>query len=150
MNARWGAQLLVLSAALAILPSVAAEPEPPAQEAGQVHELTPPTGTILINGGADYTNTTAVTLTLSATDDSGRVAQMQFSNDNLTYTDPEPYKTTKSWSLPPGEGLHTVYAKFSDPSGNWSQPTSDAIILDTIPPVVTITNPTDGQIFGAQ
>ena len=42
----------------------------------------PPTGSIIINNGAAYTNTTTVNITLSATDASSGVAQMHFSNDN--------------------------------------------------------------------
>jgi len=112
-------------------------------------DLTAPTGTIVINGNATYTTTTAVTLTLSATDNSGTVAQMKFSNDNVTYTPPEPYATTKSWTLTSGDGTKTVYVKFADPAGNWSGPFSDTIILDTTPPVVQITCPQDQAVVGS-
>jgi len=113
-------------------------------------DRTPPTGTVTINDGATYTTTAAVTLMLSATDDSGAVSQMQCSNDGVTYEPPEPYATTKNWTLASGDGTKTAYVKFSDPPGNWSQSVSDTIILDTTPPVVQITDPVDGQIFGAQ
>ena len=115
-----------------------------------LRDLTPPTGTIVINAGATYTNSPAVTLTLAATDNSGTVTQMRFSNDNVTYSPPEPYATTKSCTLSTGDGTKTVYVKFADASHNWSQPVSDTIILDTTPPVVQITDPIDGQVFGAQ
>lgn len=118
----------------------------------QPHPLdtTPPTGTIVINANAAYTTTPAVTLTLAATDNSGTVAKMRFSNDNVTYTAPEPYATPKRWQLASGDGTKTVYAKFADGANNWSQPVSDTTILDTMPPVVQITDPVDGQTFGAQ
>ncbi len=113
------------------------------------HDFTPPTGTISINGGAAYTNAASVTLTLSATDNSGTVAQIRFSNDGQTYSAPEPYAATKSWPLTAGDETKTVYAKFKDPAGNWSPAATDIIVLDTTPPVVQITTPTDGQIFGS-
>ena len=114
------------------------------------HDHTPPTGTIVINAGATWTSTSSVTLSLSATDNSGTVANMRFSNDGVTYSTPEPYATTKSWSLASGDGSKTVSVQFADAAGNWSQPASDTIILDMTPPVVQITDPTDGQVFGAQ
>ncbi|MDD5703718.1 MAG: SpvB/TcaC N-terminal domain-containing protein, partial [Dehalococcoidales bacterium] len=109
-------------------------------------DTTPPTGTIQIDNSAAYANKTSVTLTLSATDTDSGVNQMQLSNDNLTWLAPEPYATTKSWNLTPGEGKKTVYAKYSDKSGNWSSPVSATIILDTTPPVIIITSPQNGVV----
>ena len=54
---------------------------------------------------------------------------MQFSNDGATWSSPEPYATTKSWTLEPGDGTKTVYVKFKDNVGNWSIAYSDSIIL---------------------
>jgi len=110
-------------------------------------DTTPPTGTITINNGAAYTASPTVTLTLSATDDSGVVAEMRFSNDGTTYTAPEPYATTKAWTLTSGDGTKTVSVKFADRAGNWSAPASDAIILDTVDPSVRITAPPDGAVL---
>ena len=110
----------------------------------------PPTGTVTINTGASYTKTTAVTLTLSATDASGTVAQMQCSNDNVTYSAAEAYATTKSWTLSSGDGPKTVYAKFKDAAGNWSAAVSDTITLDSTPPALTFTSPVDQAVLGAQ
>ena len=62
-------------------------------------DITPPTGSIVINSGAAFTNSTTVILTLSATDTGSGVASMQFSNDGATWSAPEPYATTKSWTL---------------------------------------------------
>jgi hypothetical protein len=74
-------------------------------------DTTPPTGSIAINDNAPYTNSTSVTLTLSASDANG-VSQMCFSNDNVTWTSWETYSTSKSWTLPSGDGTKTVYVKF--------------------------------------
>ena len=111
-------------------------------------DTTPPTGSVSIDGDAAYATTTAVTLTLSATDDSGTVSQMQCSNDGTTYSTPEAYATTKSWTLASGDGLKRVSVKFSDPSGNWSSPVSDAITLDTRAPLVAIVEPKEGDLIG--
>ncbi len=89
-----------------------------------------PTGTIIINGGAASTNSTNVTLTLSCSDLQG-CSEMQFSNDGITYSSPEPYATTKAWTLTSGDGTKTVYAQFKDTAGNWSTAYNDTILLET-------------------
>jgi len=109
----------------------------------------PPKGSVVINGGAAATNSTAVTLTLSATDDAGAVSAMQCSNNGKTYTAPEPYATTRPWTLVPGDGGKRVYTKFRDAGGQWSAAATDTITLDTKPPTITFTSPTDGQILVA-
>ncbi len=96
--------------------------------------------TLKINNGAAATNLTSVTLDFIATDISG-VAEMRFSNDNATWSDPEPYVTTKTWTISQGDGTKTVYVKFMDITGNWSDPFTSNIVLDTTPPTVTITSP---------
>jgi len=113
-------------------------------------DTTPPQGFILINGGYMYTNTTSVNLLLSATDSGsgmGQGAQMQLSNDGVNWTNPDDYILNKNWTLLPGDGTKTVYAKFKDVAGNWSQAFSDTIVLDTSAPVVTAIYPQDGAVF---
>ncbi len=68
-------------------------------------DTTPPTGAIIIAGDAKYTNSSSITLTLSATDALSGLAQMRFSNDNVTWSDWETYATSKQWTLLTGEGL---------------------------------------------
>ncbi len=105
-----------------------------------------PTGSIKINNDAQYSNLNTVTLNLSATDNVGGsgLSQMQFSNNNSTWSTAEGYATTKSWTLASGDGQKTVYVKFKDIAGNWSQSYSATIILDTTPPVIVITFPGNG------
>ncbi len=115
-------------------------------------DAAPPTGTVKINNNTQYTNTTFVTLNLSAQDNSGgsgmgNGAQMQFSNDSKTWPSPETYTITKAWTLLSGDGTKTVYVKFKDAAGNWSQAYSDAIILDTTKPAITITMPQNGAVI---
>ena len=111
-------------------------------------DAVPPSGTIIINSGAVYTNSTNVTLILSCTDPNG-CSQMQFSNDNITYSTAESYGTNKLWSLESGDGAKTVYVKFKDVPGNWSGPFSDTILLDTTPPA-TAASPAGGTYTSAQ
>lgn len=101
------------------------------------YDSIPPEGMVLINDGADYTQATTVTLTLSANDGTGSgVTGMQFSNDNTTWPGWEPFATTKTWNLITGDGEKTVYAQFRDAAGFVSTgPVSDMIFLDMTPPV---------------
>lgn len=60
---------------------------------------------------------------------------MRFSNDYSSWTSAESYKTTKSWTLPSGDGSKIVYVKFCDSNGNWMKSgSSDTIYLDTSKP----------------
>ncbi|MFH1230375.1 MAG: hypothetical protein V1709_02645 [Planctomycetota bacterium] len=91
-----------------------------------------PAGTISINDGAASTTFTSVTLTLSASDTVSGVSEMQLSNDQLNWpTSPQAYITSTNWTLSSGDGTKTVYVKFKDAAGNWSDAISDTIILDT-------------------
>ena len=101
-----------------------------------------PIGTITINSGAspNITNSTSVTLNISATDYTG-VSQMCVS-DSTTCTTWEAYAISKSWTLPTGDGLKTVNVWFKDTLGNATasaSPHSGTITLDT-------TAPTDGTL----
>lgn len=91
---------------------------------------------LLINEGAPSTYSTSVVLSYFAFAYSS-VAEMQFSNDNVTWSDPEPYTNTKNWTLSNDDGLKTVYARFKNSLGNWSQAFS-ATILCQLPPMVVI------------
>ena len=103
-------------------------------------DTTPPTGTIKVNNDTAYTNQTQVSLNLAASDTSG-MDKMQFSNDNTNWSTPEVYSSVKTWNLSSGDGTKTVYVRFSDKAGNWSQSYSDSIILDTQAPLPPTINP---------
>ena len=117
-------------------------------------DAVPPTGTIVINSSRFVTNTPNVKLSLNWSDgvnDGSGVSRMKFSNDAVTWTSWEPLAATKTWTLPAGEGYHTVRAMFRDVAGNNSLVYSDYIRLDTVPPTgsiiinggaATTTNPT--------
>jgi hypothetical protein len=110
-------------------------------------ETNAPTGSIQINSGAEWTKSAAVTLTLTATDDSPPI-QMCISN-TTTCTTWIAYTATKSWTLVTGNGLKTVYVKYRDTWGNTTpDPLTATITLDATAPVNgTLTaTPGAGQI----
>ncbi|MDP1690318.1 MAG: DUF5011 domain-containing protein, partial [bacterium] len=104
------------------------------------YDTTPPTGTIVINGGAAYTNAISheVTLTLSAGADLSGVVEMNIANSS-SYAGWETYSTSKLWTLSAGDGTKTVRVKFKDAAGNETAtgiPTT--ITVDTVKPVITL------------
>jgi hypothetical protein len=101
-------------------------------------DKTPPTGSITINSGNKYTNTTKVILMLSSHDATSGVAEMRFSSNNVTWTPWEPFTTVKPWVLEQGDGLKYVYVQFRDRAKLVSQVYYAIIMLDTIPPVVNM------------
>lgn len=102
-------------------------------------DSTPPTGSIVIDGGAQYAMSTAVTLALSATDSGSGVSQMRFSNDGSAWTSWESYAASKPYTLPAGDGLKTVYVQYKDGAGNISSSYNDSILLDTTTPTGSVT-----------
>jgi hypothetical protein len=103
-------------------------------------DVTSPSGTVSINGGAAYTRSRTVTLQLAASDPlpGTGVASMQFSSSGPggPWTAIEPYATTKMWQLGSGDGAKHVHVRFIDGAGNVSNAASDTIVLDTTPPTV--------------
>lgn len=94
---------------------------------------------ISIENGAAYATDLSVSLVLSASDFPSGMSQMQFSNDGVTWSAPEPYGTVKAgWTLSAGDGPKTVYVRYRDISGNWSAPVSDTVTLDTSAPTGTV------------
>ncbi|HOL50924.1 MAG TPA: tetratricopeptide repeat protein, partial [Bacillota bacterium] len=90
---------------------------------------------IVINDGAEYTNSRTVRLAVYS--DYSTVA---FSNDNSTWSSwfskPEPYGEF-TWELTPGDGTKRVYVKFRGLFGIGIPGESGTIVLDSTPPVAT-------------
>ncbi len=95
-------------------------------------DTTAPTGSIAINGGAAYTNSTSATLTLSASDTLSGLDDMRFSNNGTSWSTWEAYAASKVWTLLSGDGTKTVYIQYRDNVGNVSSSLSDTIVLDTV------------------
>ena len=98
-----------------------------------------PSGTISINSGATYTNSTNVTLNLSATNPTlgDPVSDMRFSTDGTNYGAWVPFAASASFTLPSGDGSKTVFAEFRNGAGAVSAAASHSIVLDTTAPVIT-------------
>jgi hypothetical protein len=92
-------------------------------------DTTPPTGSMLINGGATSTDDGNVTLTIDASDARSGVGGMKVSNDpNFIGAEWEPYKPTRAWTLSTGSGLKTVYVMLRDRA----MPANTVTCTDTI------------------
>jgi hypothetical protein len=82
-------------------------------------DATPPTGSILINGGDAYTTSTSVTLQSFYYDPASGVSLVRYSNDGVWDTEPwEGASSSRSWSLTAGDGAKTVYFQIKDAAGN--------------------------------
>jgi len=104
----------------------------------------PPTGTILINENASYTNTTTVTLRLSGNDTNG-VAFMCFSEDDVNYSEWKNYTMNWRYNLSGGDGTKTIYVKFKDTAGLESLPIHAIITLDTKEPILAVSEPENNK-----
>lgn len=100
-------------------------------------DITPPVGTVSIEGGADLTTSLSVTVATPATDDATGVTEIQLSNDGLAWT-LRPYADTQAWTLLPGSGGKFVWVKWKDGAGNWSEPVTDDITFDNVAPTASL------------
>jgi predicted GH43/DUF377 family glycosyl hydrolase len=101
-----------------------------------VIDTSPPEGTLLINEGAKYTNSTTVTLRWNATDITGVVGMMASNDPDFQGAIWEDPMKAFSWALEEGDGVKTVYLKLRDFVG-WETVLTDDIILDGTPPAAS-------------
>jgi hypothetical protein len=94
-----------------------------------------PTGTVTIFDGSGYVISSSVPVSVPATDDGSDVTAVSLSNDAVTWTT-KAYEPTIDWNLTPGDGKKTVHVKWEDAHGNWSDESTDTIVVDTIAPSV--------------
>ena len=113
-----------------------------------VVDTTAPTNlSISINSGASYTNSSSVSLALSA---NGGPTTMYLSNNGVTWTSYS-YATSKTWSLSDNDGSKTVYFKARDSAGNNATAITSSITLDTTAPSqVTLSSPAAGATVSSQ
>ncbi|MEM2481278.1 MAG: hypothetical protein QXG14_04550, partial [Candidatus Hadarchaeales archaeon] len=95
-------------------------------------DTTPPTGSILIDNGREYTNSPNVILTLTWSDVTSGVLAVRYLNEGGNWTDWVPPENTRAWTLSEGDGLKTVYYQLKDAAGNITT-VWDSIVLDTTP-----------------
>ncbi|MFX3636020.1 MAG: S-layer homology domain-containing protein [Candidatus Pristimantibacillus sp.] len=99
-----------------------------------------PTGTVIIQAGAEWTNEADVALTLTSDDgnNGSGVVEMRFSNNGSDWGSWEPSEITKAWSLVAGDGEKSVHVQFKDKAGNVSGAINDMIKLDQMIPTGSI------------
>lgn len=108
--------------------------------------LAPSGVTLQINGGALYTASASVSLSIGCSDGntSGYTMKVYGSVVGATSAEEaswEAFSTTKTITLSSGDGLKTVYVVVRDNVWNESSAVSATITLNTAIPVVTITGP---------
>jgi outer membrane biosynthesis protein TonB len=100
-------------------------------------DKTPPTGSVIINYGDIYTNTTSVTLTLTADDPESSIKEVRYGNTLISgryiWGRWEIFSETKLWTLTSGDGIKTVYYQIKNNDNLVSIIYSDTIILNTQP-----------------
>ncbi len=115
-------------------------------EARAVLDLTDPTGSISINGGDEYANSSSVTLYVTQDDATSGVAGIRFAEEAIGGDEPwEDPVDTKRWTFPAVEGEHTVAYQVMDLSGRLSPVYTDTIYLDLADPYGTITMTVQGN-----
>jgi hypothetical protein len=104
-----------------------------------------PTGSATINDGAAFSTTSAVTISVPATDPGSGVSLVRLSNSPVTGGDgvlttgtSYSYTSPITWTLAGSEGTNTVYAQWRDGASNWSGVTTDTIVIDTTAPTGTM------------
>lgn len=101
-------------------------------------DMTPPTGSIIINNGDQWTTSASVTLALEYSDSMSGVHEVRYGNDDVWDTEPwESPSTTKTWALIPGDGTKTVHYQIEDNAG-LTVAYSDDIEMDTATPTGSI------------
>jgi hypothetical protein len=110
---------------------------------GLPDDFVPPTGSVVINGGAPATTRPIVSLDVTATDSASPVVLMRISSSPtmtaglLTNAWETPYTTTVSWDLRTAayggsaqRGTRSVYVQWRDEAGNWSGIKTDTIVWE--------------------
>ncbi|WPK14036.1 S-layer homology domain-containing protein [Lysinibacillus louembei] len=97
-----------------------------------------PVGTVVINGGDEWT--TEIDVTLSFTGVSSDVEAMQISNGVDTWPSTwEVIEPSYNWRILQEDGARTVYVRFRDGAGNISSAVNATIKLDTEAPTGSFT-----------
>lgn len=98
----------------------------------------PPTGSVLINDGAQYAGTLAANLKLEAWDSGTGVDKMRLRNAGENWGGWIDYATSAPIDLT-GDGVRTVEVQFMDKAGNASQTFRDDITVDREQPTGSVT-----------
>ncbi len=107
----------------------------------------PPNGSVSINGGAEYSTSAQVTVSVPGTDAQTSVNRVRLSADSLVaaYTLKTgvtlPHSPAVGWDFADlalnsstADGVRTLWVQWRDRAGNWSAPQKDTIVLDRVAP----------------
>jgi len=97
----------------------------------------PPSGSMSVDGGADYTSSTDAVVGSYVSDTGSGLAQMRVDPGTGEFGAWIPFASSHSVQLPAGDGLKTVRAEYKDVAGN-TRALSDTITLDTTGPTGTM------------
>jgi hypothetical protein len=98
----------------------------------------PPTGTVTIDMGAEYTRNTTVTLAIAASDPIGVQAMLVSNSADFKGALWTEFQESLAWSLLPGDGERTVFVKLRDNGMHVSPAISGSIKLDSTAPSVSV------------
>jgi hypothetical protein len=109
-----------------------------------VPDPSPPDASLFVAGGVTRVSTPSVTLLLGGFDDLSGVTEMSLSNDGVNYLPSVPWQAQFAWTLAPGDGPKTIWARVINGVGLVSAPVSVSVLLDGAAPTIVRTTPTDG------
>ncbi|KKL82439.1 hypothetical protein LCGC14_1984740, partial [marine sediment metagenome] len=95
-----------------------------------------PSGSVVINGNDEFTNSTTATINLSVQDFTA--TEVSFSNNGVDYSLWESFVPLKTWNLTEVDELKTVYVRFRNLAGDEIL-ASDNITLDMTSPIGGLT-----------
>jgi hypothetical protein len=97
-------------------------------------DMTPPSNlSLIINNNSIYTNSLYVELNLAAMDALSGIFEMSFSFDSYNWSEWEPFKSERFFTLTPTDGEKFIYFRVIDKAYNSAQ-ILNSIILDLTPP----------------
>ncbi len=108
-----------------------------------LYQLSTPSGTMIIEGGAAATGGALVRIDSAASD----ATEMRLRNQGAAWNAWQPYAASVYWRLPSGDGTKTVEAQYRNSLGQ-TLIVSDSILLDTAAPTTTDDAPAGWQTAG--
>ncbi len=102
-------------------------------------DLADPYGTITMTIDSEWTNTREVSLDLTYGDTGSGAAKVRFADEAVGGDEPwDNPVDTKQWTLPEGEGMHTIAYQVMDAAGRMSEVYTVTVGLDTVAPTGSI------------
>jgi len=96
-------------------------------------QAAPKVASVTVAGGASYTSSAGVQLTLNAQNS----AEMSFSGDGVVWDNWESYQASKTYTVSGPDGQKNIYIRVRDNAGDISQTFLAQVTLDQTPPATT-------------